>query len=92
MADFTKASLFYSGYRDTALPNDDPKRTGKPDSTLLNRGESYEMVYFINRYMTGKNWTLLDTFQRIEAFLKEDKNSNKSHSFWCDELDKRFTA
>ncbi|QDW25237.1 hypothetical protein FFJ24_010610 [Pedobacter sp. KBS0701] len=92
MANFTKADLLYSGYKDTALPDDDPKRTGKPDSTLLNRGESYEMVYFINRYMTDKNWVLLATFQRIEAFLKEDKNSNKSHGFWRGELDKRFTA
>jgi hypothetical protein len=92
MANFTKADLLYSGYKHTALPDDDPKRTGKPDSTLLNKGESYEMVYFINKYMTNKSWTLLKTFQNVEKFIKEDSNLHKSHAFWKSELDKRFTA
>lgn len=92
MANFSNVNLLYSGYKHTALPDDDPRRTGKPDSTLLNKGESYEMTYFINRYMTAKSWTLVQTFQRIEDFIKKDPNGHKSHAFWKDELDKRFTA
>ncbi|OOQ57360.1 hypothetical protein [Mucilaginibacter pedocola] len=92
MANFTAQSLKFPGYKHTALPDDDPRTTGKPDSTLLNKGESYEMVYFINRYMTKKRWTLRDTFQRIETFIKTDANVHKSHAFWTSELDRRFSA
>jgi len=90
MAVFKRSDLLYSGYKDTAHPGDDPRLTGKPDSTLLNRGESYEMAYFINRYMESKNWANVKTGQRIEAFLKENKNSNKSHKFWTDLLNSDF--
>jgi len=92
MANFTNANLRYPGYKHTALPDDDPRRTGKPDSTLLNKGESYEMTYFINTYMTKKNWVTIGTFQRIEEFIKVDPNGHKSHAFWRSELDRRFTA
>ena len=87
---FKKSDLLYSGYKDTAYPADDPKLTGKPDSTLLNRGESYEMVYFINRYMERKDWKQVATGQKIEKYLKESKESNKSHAFWTSDLDKNF--
>lgn len=90
MANFTKEDLLYSGYKDTARPADDPRLTGKPDSTLLNRGESYEMVYFINRYMGSKNWSQKATFQRIEKYLKESKAGSNSHAFWKKELNDNF--
>ena len=32
-----------------AIPPDDPKVTGRPDSTLLNRHEGYEVLAFLNR-------------------------------------------
>lgn len=35
MANFTKDDLAYSSYKETAYPSDDPKVTGKPDSTML---------------------------------------------------------
>ncbi|KRT15911.1 hypothetical protein ASU31_10390 [Pedobacter ginsenosidimutans] len=90
MANFTKTDLAYKGYKDSAWPDDDPKLTGKPDSTMLNRSESYEMVYFINRYMAGKTWKQKGTFNKIEAYLKEHKADSKSHAFWRAELDKNF--
>jgi hypothetical protein len=90
MAKFTKADLAYRRYKETAYPNDDPKVTGKPDSTMLNRGEAYEMVYFINRYMTDHSWTEKSTFQKIEKFLQTSEYKDKSHKFWRDELEKNF--
>lgn len=90
MANFTKSDLTYTGYKETAYPGDNPKLTGKPDSTLLNRNEAYEMVYFINRYMTDKGWKEKITFQKIEKFLKTSTHSNESHQFWRTELDKNF--
>ena len=90
MANFTKSDLLYSGYKETAYPGDDPKVTGKPDSTMLNRGEAYEMVYFINRYMTDHSWAQKSTFQKIEAYLKSSIHKNESHKFWRNELAKNF--
>ncbi len=90
MASFTKSDLAYTGYKETAYPSDDPKVTGKPDSTMLNRGEAYEMVYFINKYMTDKSWTQLATFQKIEKFLKTSSHQSKSHKFWREELGAKF--
>jgi hypothetical protein len=37
-------------YSWTVIPPDSPRITGKPDSTLLNRGEGYEMLSFINNF------------------------------------------
>ncbi len=34
----------------SAIPPDDARVTGKPDSTLLNRSEGYEMLAFLNRH------------------------------------------
>ena len=90
MANFTRDDLAYPGYKHSAWPDDDPRLTGKPDSTMLNRSESYEMVYFINRYMLGKGWKQKGTFNKIEAYLKEHKADSKSHAFWREELDKNF--
>lgn len=90
MANFTKDDLDYPGYKETAHPGDDPRMTGKPDSTLLNRGEAYEMVYFINRYMDDHSWKQKSTFQKIEHFLKTSKYRDKSHRFWREELDANF--
>lgn len=47
-----------------------PQVIGKPDSTMLNKGESYEIVYCIDRYMTDKGWILITTFHNVEAYLK----------------------
>ncbi|SKB40730.1 hypothetical protein [Daejeonella lutea] len=90
MANFTKEDLAYPGYKHTAWPDDDPRLTGKPDSTMLNRNESYEMVYFINRYMSANNWKLKKTFQRLEAYLKDHKEKGKSHAFWRKDLAQNF--
>jgi hypothetical protein len=92
MAHLTKSDLAHSGYKETAYPGDDPRLTGKPDSTLLNRSEAYEMVYFLNRYMTDKGWQQKSTFQKIERFLKSSTYKNQSHKFWRAELDKNFSV
>jgi hypothetical protein len=90
MANFTKTDLAYTDYKETAYPGDNPKLTGKPDSTMLNRSEAYEMVYFINRYMADKEWKQKATFQRIEEFLKTSNYKNQSHKFWRNELNQNF--
>ena len=49
MALITKSDLHYNDYLWTTYANDNPKITGEPDSTLLNRMEGYEILYFINK-------------------------------------------
>ena len=46
MGVINKSDLYYQGYSWTALAGDNPKITGKPDSTLLNRNEATK--YFIS--------------------------------------------
>jgi hypothetical protein len=45
----TKSDLIYT-YSWTAIPGDDPRVSGEPDSTLFNRHEGYEVLYLINKY------------------------------------------
>ncbi|HCA09855.1 hypothetical protein [Chryseobacterium sp.] len=45
----TKTDLYFADYSWTAIEPDDPRVTGEPDSTLLNRKEGYEILYFINK-------------------------------------------
>lgn len=49
MALLQKTDLVFE-YSWKAIAPDDPKVTGKPDSTLLNRSEGYEVLAFINRF------------------------------------------
>lgn len=50
MAIMKSSDLQYE-YSWKAIKPDDPKVSGKPDSTLLNRGEGYEVLPFINRLL-----------------------------------------
>jgi hypothetical protein len=56
MALFNISDIQYNDYQWTAYPNDNPKVTGKPDSTKFNRHEGYEVLYLINLWL--KNGTL----------------------------------
>ena len=58
-----------SRYSWTAISNDDPKFTGKPDSTLLNRGEGYEVLSFINRVAKASSWTDKSSGLKVERLI-----------------------
>ena len=49
MSSFNEEDLQFNDYKWNAIDGDNPKVTGKPDSTLLNRHEGYEVLYFINK-------------------------------------------
>lgn len=49
MGVITKSDLNYE-YSWTSTKEDDPKISGEPDRTLLNRNEGYEVLYFINKF------------------------------------------
>jgi hypothetical protein len=65
-----------SSYSWAAISPDDPRITGKPDSTLLNRGEGYEVLAFLNRHFNNKNDAL-----KAERLIQKELPSNiRSHA------------
>lgn len=91
MAVFKDSDLAYKDYKwEAKLDDDNPKLTGKPDSTMLNRTEGYEMVYFINRYMEKNGWKQSGTGKKIEKYLRTSNYTSKSHAFWIKELNDNF--
>lgn len=67
----SKSDLVYE-YKWTARSSDDnPRVTGVPDSPLLNRGEGYEMLDFINKVAKDSNWTSKAPALKMERLIKK---------------------
>jgi hypothetical protein len=80
MALLTSAELQYQ-YSWTAIPPDDARITGKPDSTFLNRGEGYEVLSFINRIAVSSKWTDKAPALKAERLIKEHlPGTTRSHA------------
>lgn len=75
MALLNKSDLKYE-YVWTTYQDDDPRITGKPDSTLLNREEGYEMLYFINKFAKLYNLKKKASGLKIEEMIKSRLPSN----------------
>ena len=82
-----KSDLSYE-YFWTTYEDDDPKVTGIPDSTLLNRNEGYEVLHFINNYMREHNLSTVADGKTIEKLLRNDVpkdiHSHSNISKWID--------
>lgn len=76
MANFTRSNLQYVYSWNAAKENDNARITGFPDSYLIDRHEGYEVLPYINRFMTYHNYTLLSTFHRIESAIRLDLPAN----------------
>ena len=79
---YLKSQMMYSDYSwKSRYANDDPSVRGVPDSTLLNRSEGYEMLYFINRLAKIWNWgENVPAMQRLETIIRTKVPSNqRSH-------------
>lgn len=70
MALLQKTDLVYE-YSWTAIPPDDPRATGKPDSTLLNRNEGYEVLAFINNFAKKHSFEKKESGLKVERMIKE---------------------
>lgn len=81
-------------YSWTAISPDDPKITGKPDSTLLNRNEGYEVLAFINSFAAANNFRQKETGLKIETLIKKhlpgDTRSHANVRKWLVDNWKRF--
>lgn len=65
--------MVYNDYSwSTKYTNDDPKITGEPDSTLLNRTEGWEMLYFINKCGEKWNWSgnSTESYRKLEKAIR----------------------
>jgi hypothetical protein len=88
MALITKSDLFYSDYEWTAIHGDNPKISGEPDSTLLNRKEGYEVIYFINKLSEIHKLKRKESAIRIEGMIRnevpKDLHSQKNVKEWIE--------
>jgi hypothetical protein len=75
MAVITESDLLYTDYSWTAISGDDPRKTGEPDNTLLNRREGYEVFYFINRFCEINDLNAKEA-RRIEMLIRQKVPSN----------------
>ena len=81
-----------------AVPPDNPRLTGTPDSTLLNRTEGYEVLAFINKFCKehqiggrrlGKSEAL-----KVERMVHAHPGSIRSHAnvrTWIEENWSRYS-
>lgn len=70
MASFKKSDLRLHYSWTASAEADNAKITGFPDNVLLDRHEGYEVLPFLNRYMTVKNWNNQSTLNRLEDALR----------------------
>lgn len=70
MAVISKDDLYYKDYSWTVYANDNPKITGEPDSTLLNREEGYEILYFVNKFCEMYSLNLKTLATKVEKMIR----------------------
>jgi hypothetical protein len=67
-----KSDLYYDDYSWTVLNGDNPKITGKPDSTLLNRKEGNEILYFINKFCHLNGLKQKSSATKVERMIRKE--------------------
>jgi hypothetical protein len=76
---YEEKDMVYHDYNWKAVySKDDPKITGEPDSTLLNRSEGYEMRYFINKCADLWNWEKnnINSRKKLEKLIRDHVPTN----------------
>lgn len=74
---FTKEDLCFK-YSWIHTREDDPKLKGEPDSSLLNRGEGYEVLYLIRQLMAAWRLDTVAAGQKMERMIREHPGGLKS--------------
>jgi hypothetical protein len=80
-----KTDLQYR-YSDGAVGGDNPSLRGFPDSALLNRGEWYEVLYFVNKfaneYGNGNALVAQKAERLIQKHLPSTQRSHDHVTTW----------
>jgi len=64
-----QSKLLYD-YRWAPISKDDARVSGEPDSSMLNRREGYEVLYFINKVCEQFNYTSLEAALKMERMIR----------------------
>jgi hypothetical protein len=72
----SNTDLYYSDYSWTVINGDNPKVTGEPDNTLLNRKEGYEILYFINKFCEMYGLKQKQSARKVERMIREEVPSD----------------
>ena len=83
MNQINRDNLKYS-YNWRPIPEDDPRISGEPDSTLFNRHEGLEILFIINKYKEKYGLGDLSQCESLERIIKEvvpRNNRSQIHVF-----------
>ncbi|MEC4005298.1 hypothetical protein OX283_011580 [Flavobacterium sp. SUN052] len=67
----TKKDLYYSDYFWTELLHNNPKISGKLDTTRFNRTEGFEVLYLINKMIELWDFEKIESARKIERIIRE---------------------
>jgi len=74
-----KSDLQYN-YPVSTSGSDDPSKRNEPDSSLLNRREWYEMLYFVNKFSNTHGKSSVGVAKKAERLIHKHLPSNvRSH-------------
>jgi hypothetical protein len=86
--------MVYSDYAWTArADHDNPKFIGAQEHSMLNRGEGYEMLWFINSLATTWSWSGNPTssYQHLERIIRtEVPSTTRTHAGIKDWIASRY--
>jgi len=66
-----KEDLYYKDYSWVAISGDNPKITGPIDSSLLNRKEGYEILYFVNKFCEIHKLKQIKSAIKVERIIRD---------------------
>lgn len=93
MANFKKSDLKLTYSWTAAAETDNASIIGFPDNKMLDRHEGYEVLPFLNRYMTDKSWTTITILHKLEDALRDRlPGSLRSHANIKNWLNEHFIA
>ena len=85
---FSRSDLKFL-YNWKPIPNDDPRISGTPGTTLFNRNEGFEMLYLINTFAEKHGILEKDICSQIEKSIKKELPLNLRSQIhvieWLDE-------
>lgn len=81
-------------YPKGATAGDDARLRGEPDQSLFNRGESYEVLYLVNKFCDKNKFKKIVSGQKVERLIQKhlpgDIRSQVNVMQWLDNNYSRF--
>jgi len=68
----TESDLCYSDYQWDSFSESDPRISGKPGKTIVDRDQGHELVYIINCFIRKFHLTDKSDARKIEIMIREE--------------------